>query len=118
MLLRLLERPEFEAVGLYESHIEPRMWIFYWILIGAQIVWVSFVAPRELSLSTLQLLWWLGCGVSIASALAIQLSVDLPVTAWFLLLSIQLMDVSLLYWLSTSLLTPPAKRRRVIPGWR
>jgi hypothetical protein len=53
----------------------------------------------------------------LASALTVQVQLNLPGSASILLLAAQLMDVTLLYWLSTALLTPSAKRRGVIPGW-
>ena len=116
-LFELLDRPGVEASRYYETFIEPRLWISYGVVLSAQLIWVSLVAPRNISHRALRQLWWYGCGISTLSVIAIQFELQLPRTVALLLLAIQFIDVALVYWLSTGLVTPPPKRRGVIPGW-
>ena len=118
LLIELLDRRHWKAVEVFDGLILPRLWVSYVVVLSAQLVWVMLVSPRELQSRRLQQLWWLGCGISLASALTVQVQLNLPGSAAILLLAAQLMDVSLLYWLSTTLLTPSAKRVGVIPGCR
>ncbi len=116
-LLELLNRPGMEASRYYETYIEPRLWISYGVVLSAQLIWVSLIAPRTLSQRALRQLWWFGCAISIVSAIAIQIKLQPPRAVSLLLLAVQWIDVTLLYWLSTGLVTPPPKRSGVIPGW-
>jgi hypothetical protein len=118
LLIELLDRRHWKAVEVFDGLILPRLWVSYVVVLSAQLVWVMLVSPRELQSKSLRQLWWLGCGISLASALTVQVQLNLPGSAAILLLAAQLMDVSLLYWLSTTLLTPSAKRVGVIPGCR
>ncbi|MGA0021710.1 MAG: hypothetical protein ACO3GW_06050 [Vulcanococcus sp.] len=118
LLIELLDRRHWKAVEVFDGLILPRLWVSYVVVLSAQLVWVMLVSPRELQSRRLRQLWWLGCGISLASALTVQVQLNLPGSAAILLLAAQLMDVSLLYWLSTTLLTPSAKRVGVIPGCR
>ena len=118
LLIELLDRRHWKAVEVFDGLILPRLWVSYVVVLSAQLVWVMLVSPRELQSRSLRQLWWLGCGISLASALSVQVQLNLPGSAAILLLAAQLMDVSLLYWLSTTLLTPSAKRVGVIPGCR
>jgi hypothetical protein len=118
LLIELLDRRHWKAVEVFDGLILPRLWVSYVVVLSAQLVWVMLVSPRELHSRRLRQLWWLGCGISLASALTVQVQLNLPGSAAILLLAAQLMDVSLLYWLSTTLLTPSAKRVGVIPGCR
>ena len=118
LLIELLDRRHWKAVEVFDGLILPSLWVSYVVVLSAQLVWVMLVSPRELQSRRLQQLWWLGCGISLASALTVQVQLNLPGSAAILLLAAQLMDVSLLYWLSTTLLTPSAKRVGVIPGCR
>ena len=118
LLIELLDRRHWKAVEVFDGLILPRLWVSYVVVLSAQLVWVMLVSPRELQSRRLRQLWWLGCGISLASALSVQVQLNLPGSAAILLLAAQLMDVSLLYWLSTTLLTPSAKRVGVIPGCR
>ena len=106
-----------EASRYYETYIEPRLWISYGVVLSAQLIWVSLIAPRTLSQRALRQLWWFGCAISIVSAIAIQIKLQPPRAVSLLLLAVQWIDVTLLYWLSTGLVTPPPKRSGVIPGW-
>ena len=118
LLIELLDRRHWKAVEVFDGLILPRLWVSYVVVLSAQLVWVMLVSPRDLQSKSLRQLWWLGCGISLASALSVQVQLNLPGSAAILLLAAQLMDVSLLYWLSTTLLTPSAKRVGVIPGCR
>ncbi len=118
LLIELLDRRHWKAVEVFDGLILPRLWVSYVVVLSAQLVWVMLVSPRDLQSKSLRQLWWLGCGISLASALTVQVQLNLPGSAAILLLAAQLMDVSLLYWLSTTLLTPSAKRVGVIPGCR
>ena len=117
LLIELLDHRQWKAVEVFDGLIVPRLWVSYVVVLSTQLVWVMLVSPRELQSRSLRQLWWLGCGISLASALTVQVQLNLPGSASILLLTAQLMDVTLLYWLSTALLTPSAKRRGVIPGW-
>ena len=116
-LFELLDRHPWKALQVFDGLIQPGLWISYAVVLTAQMVWVMLVTPRDLSLRRLQQLWWMGFGISLASALAVQLELSLPSSASMLVFAAQLIDLTLLYWLSTALLTPAAKRRSVIPGW-
>jgi len=118
LLIKLLDHRQWKAVEVFDGLIVPRLSVSYVVVLSAQLVWVMLVSPRELKFRSLRRLWWIGCAISLASALTVPLQLNLPVSASILLLAAQLMDVTLLYWLSTALLTPSAKRMGVIPGWR
>lgn len=109
-------RPELEAARSYESVLEPRLWIGYVIMLAAQQIWVNLIVRRDLPQRQLRQLWWLGCGISIVSAIVIRHGLMLSSGASLLLLLVQAGDLILLYWLATRLLTP-LPQRRVIPGW-
>jgi len=117
LLIELLDHRQWKAVEVLDGLIVPRLWVSYVVVLSAQLAWVMLVTPRDVSFRKLRQLWWIGFGISLASALSVQFELNLPSSASILLLVAQLMDVTLLYWLSTALLTPPAKRRGVIPGW-
>lgn len=116
-LIELLERRQWKAVQMFDDLIQPKLWISYGVVLSAQLAWVMLVTPRDLSFTRLRQLWWMGFGISLASALSVQWELNLPAAASILLLAAQLMDVTLLYWCSTALMTPSPKRRGVIPGW-
>ena len=117
LLIELLDHRQWKAVEVLDGLIVPRLWVSYVVVLSAQLAWVMLVTPRDVSFRKLRQLWWMSFGISLASALSVQFELNLPSSASILLLVAQLMDVTLLYWLSTALLTPPAKRRGVIPGW-
>ena len=117
LLIELLDHRQWKAVEVLDCLIVPRLWVSYVVVLSAQLAWVMLVTPRDVSFRKLRQLWWMSFGISLASALSVQFELNLPSSASILLLVAQLMDVTLLYWLSTALLTPPAKRRGVIPGW-
>lgn len=117
-LLRSLDRPAVEAARFVQTVIEPRQWIAYFVLLAVQMTWVIGIAPRRMSVPRLRQIWWLGVGIITVSSLLLRVDLALTAEASLLLLGVQLMDLALLYWLSTGLLTPAATRRQVIPGWR
>jgi len=118
LLIELLDHRQWKAVEVFDGLIVPRLWVSYVVILSAQLLWVLLVSPRELPSRTLRQLCWIGCGMSLTTALTVPVQLNLPASASFLLLSAQLIEITLLYWLSTALLTPSAKRRNVIPGWR
>ncbi len=112
----LLGRPQQEASQYFDNTIEPRQWIGYAIVLASQLVWVNAIVPRPLSQERLRQFWWLGCGLVIASSIALRQGLTLSSGPALLLLAVQLGDVLLLYWLATRLMTP-MPQRNVIPGW-
>lgn len=76
-LFQLLARPEQEASAFYNNVLEPRLWIGYATVLACQLVWVNLIAPRPLSNQTLRLGWWLGCGLIIASSVALRIGLTL-----------------------------------------
>lgn len=117
VLLQFLDRHKWKAMQVFEGSIQPGLWISYLVVISAQIAWVMLVIPRDLSAKRLHQLWWVGFDISLASVLAVQIELNLPPLSSLLVLVAQLIDITLLYWLSTALLTPSEKRKGVIPGW-
>ena len=79
LLIELLDHRQWKAVEVLDGLIVPRLWVSYVVVLSAQLVWVMLVSPRELQSRRLQQLWWLGCGISLASALTVQVQL----TAWF-----------------------------------
>jgi hypothetical protein len=80
-------------------------------------VWVNLITPRPLSNQTLRLGWWLGCGLIIASSVALRIGLTLTEGPSLLLLGVQSGDLLLLYWLATRLMTPRPQRRVIPGGW-
>jgi hypothetical protein len=115
-LIQLLDRSDSEASQLFESVIEPRLWIGYVVVLAAQLAWVNLIAPRPSHQSRLRRLWWLGSGIIVLSELALWQGLELTGGPALLVLGVQLGDLILLYWLVTRLLTP-LPQRQVIPGW-
>ena len=109
LLIELLDHRQWKAVEVLDGLIVPRLWVSYVVVLSAQLAWVMLVTPRDVSFRKLRQLWWMSFGISLASALSVQFELNLPSSASILLLVAQLMDVTLLYWLSTALLTPSRK---------
>ena len=100
----------------YDNVVEPKLWIGYSFVLALQLTWVNLIATRPHAQTRLRLFWWLGCALIIVSSIVLRQGLTLPTGPAFLLLSVQVGDFLLLYWLATRLLTP-LPQRSVIPGW-
>jgi len=115
-LLPQLSRNPLEGTQLFDQAIEPRLWISYAVVLAAQLTWVNLIVPGVRSQRELRLIWWLGCLIIISVSLLVHQDLVIQEAPELLILSVQLADFMLLYWLATRLLTP-LPQRRVIPGW-
>ena len=115
-LLPLLSRNPLEATQLFDQAIEPRLWISYAVVLAAQLTWVNLIVPGDRSRQELRLIWWLGCLLITSVSLLVHQNLVIQEGPELLIVSVQVADLILLYWLPTRLLTP-LPQRRVIPGW-
>ena len=115
-LLLQLSRNPLEANQLFDQAIEPRLWISYAVVLAAQLAWVNLIIPSCRSTRQLRMMWWLGCLLIISVSLLVHQDLVIQEAPEQLILTVQLCDLILLYWLATRLLTP-LPQRRVIPGW-
>jgi hypothetical protein len=115
-LLQMLRHSEQQATRFVARVMEPRLWVGYAIVLAAQLIWVTVVAPRDIPEQRRRQLWWMGGLIVVVSSAVIQQDLALPAGPGWLLLGVQIGDFLLLYWLATRLLTP-LPQRRVIPGW-
>ena len=115
-LLPQLSRNPLEAIQLFDQAIEPRLWISYAVVLAAQLTWVNLIVPGDRSQQELRLIWWLGCLLITSVSLLVHQNLVIQEAPELLIVSVQVADLILLYWLPTRLLTP-LPQRRVIPGW-
>lgn len=115
-LLPQLSRNPLEATQLFDQAIEPRLWISYAVVLAAQLTWVNLIVPGDRSRQELRLIWWLGCLIITSVSLLVHQNLVIQEAPELLIVSVQVADLILLYWLPTRLLTP-LPQRRVIPGW-